>query len=164
MSTNRTDRVKHSLQALFLAFPSQDRSGTERQLIEVYRMAIGEFSPGFVEQGVARFVRGLVDRDGMVIRPTPAELARECRRLRDEAGRYERFSALRLPKPKVEEPEPTAEERQRGVEHWRRVRDEMVAEAAWSQGKGAWTPPTREQLEASRNRIFAHMAAKAAAE
>ena len=154
------DPTLQALSALFLAFPSQERTDNEKQLAQVYLMAVEGLPAGFVAMACKRFIQGQVQRPSLTFRPPAAELAVEARRLSDNALDHERLSNLRLPKP--EEPDiadPTPEERQRCAEMWARAKAEIeaAANAGWG-SKRDWTPPSREELEASRDRIAAYMA------
>ena len=161
--TTDSERAKiKAIGALFIpgAFPRQEQEGTERQLMQVYLMAVEDIPAGFVAMAAKRFIAGQVIGVNLTFRPTPPEMATEARRLRDKALDHERLSNLRLPKPESNDPpDPTPEERQRCAEMWARAQAEI--EAAANTGWGAkrdWTPPSREELEASRDRIAAYMA------
>lgn len=100
-----------ALSALFLAFPSQERTENERELGKVYLMAVEDISDGFVTLACKRFIQGQVEGANLTWRPSPAELAAEARRLRDKAveteQRHKRLSGPggarlvpeRMPKP-----------------------------------------------------------------
>lgn len=85
MNSTSNDPTK-ALQALFLAFPSQERTGNERELARVYLLALEGISADFVAMACKRFIAGQVERPNLTWRPSPAELAVEARRLRDKAG------------------------------------------------------------------------------
>lgn len=163
MTATDSEKAKiKAIGALFVpgAFPRQEQDGTERQLLRVYLMAVEDIPASFVALAAKRFIQGQVVGVSVTFRPTPAEFAVEARRLRDKALDHERLSNLRLAKPgEPDVAEPTPEERQRCAEMWRRVKDEMVAAAntGWGERR-AWTPPTNDELAASRDRIAAYMA------
>lgn len=163
MTTDREKAKIKAIGALFIpgAFPRQEQEGTERQLLQIYLMAVEDIPSDFVAMACKRFIQGQVMRQNYTFRPMPPELAIEARRLRDEAIRYERAKMVRLPAPvEPEAPEPTAEERKRGAEMLRQIAAQIraTAEATKMHGKRPWTSPSREELEASRDRIAAHTA------
>jgi hypothetical protein len=124
---NPTNKTKLSaLAALFVAFPRQEREGTEKQLLEVYLMAVEDIDHGFFALACKRFIQGQVMRPNLTFRPTPPELAVEARRLRDKALDHDRLSNLRLAAPESSDPpDPTPEERQRCAEMWARTKAEI---------------------------------------
>lgn len=112
---------------MFLAFPSQERSGNERELVKVYLMAVEDVQPGFVAMACKRFIQGQVERASLTWRPTPAELAVEARRLHAKAFEQQRQAAALLPPSSLTDPpDPTPEERQRCAEMWARVRPQIM--------------------------------------
>lgn len=130
-----TDIHKARIQAigaLFIpgAFPRQEQEGTEKQLLDVYLIAVEDIHPGFVAMACKRFIQGRVEGVSVAFRPTPAQFAIEARRLRDKSLDSERLSNLRLAGPAIppgSPPGPTPEERERGAEMLRRVSAEIRA-------------------------------------
>ena len=132
-----TDTQKAKIKAigaLFIpgAFPRQEQEGTEKQLLDVFLIAVEDIPSAFVAMACKRFIQGQVQRQNYTFRPTPPELAVEARRLRDKALDNERLESLRLPKPAdyEDEREPSPEERQRGAEMLRQVAAQIRAAAA----------------------------------
>ncbi len=165
--TTDTQRAKvKAIGAIFIpgAFPRQEQEGTEKQLLDVYLIAVEDIPADFVAMAVKRFIQGQVMRPNLQWRPTPPELAVEARRLRDRALGDAHRALLRLPKPPSNDPPgPTAEERERSAERWRRAKAEIETIATHWGAKRAWTAPGREELAESRDRIAAYMAGKAGA-
>lgn len=102
MRTNKTnDPMMEALQAMFLAFPSQERDGHEREMGKLYILAVEGINRGFVAMACKRFIQGQVPRQNFTWRPTPAELATEARRLQDAARETERVA--KMPGPRARE-------------------------------------------------------------
>ena len=162
MTTDREKAKIKAIGALFIpgAFPRQEQEGTERQLLQIYLMAVEDIPSDFVAMACKRFIQGQVMRQNYTFRPMPPELAIEARRLRDKALDNNRLASLRLPKPELHEPpDPTPEERQRCAEMWAKAKAEIgaAADTGWGE-KRAWKSPSREELAASRDRIAAYTA------
>jgi hypothetical protein len=83
-----------ALSALFLAFPSQERTDNERELVKVYLMAVEDISADFTAMACRRFIGGQVPEHNNTFRPTAAELASEARRLVEAAQESERIRKL----------------------------------------------------------------------
>lgn len=103
-----SDPTKEALQALFLAFPAQERTDNERELVKVYLIAIDGIPSGFVAMACRRYIGGQVPNAGMTFRPTPAEVASEARRLHDAAKETQRIAQLPGPRerPRLTGPKP----------------------------------------------------------
>lgn len=100
------ETTKQALKALFVAFPAQEKTGTERELVATYLIALEGIESDFIAQACKRFIQGHVERS-IVFRPTPPELARECRRLQQIAKRSSQLSAMpRRPRLALPEPPP----------------------------------------------------------
>jgi hypothetical protein len=130
MTTDREKAKIKAIGALFIpgAFPRQEQEGTERQLLQVYLMAVEDIPADFVAMACKRFIQGQVQRHNYTFRPMPPELAIEARRLRDKALDNNRLASLRLAKPEAHEtPDPTPEERQRCAEMWAKAKAEIEA-------------------------------------
>lgn len=80
--------------ALFLAFPAQERSGNERELVRVYLMAVEDIDADSVASACKRFIKGLVVGANHTFRPTPAELATEARKQQAHATERKRIAQL----------------------------------------------------------------------
>lgn len=161
--------MTQALQALFLAFPAQERDGSEREMAMIYRLAVDGIPAGFVAMACKRFIQGQVIGASVTFRPAPPELASETRRLRDKALDNQRLSTLRLPKPaEAEVPDPTPEERQRCADLWAKAKAQ-IQHAAQSMtmprngrdGSGASrlaTAQTQEKLATAQTQEIAPLA------
>lgn len=129
------EEARKWLKALLVALPGQG-AGTEREIVATYLIAIEGIARRFVPLACRRFIQGLVQRPNLQFRPTPPELAQECRRLMEKTARSDRIAALpkRTKLPPPEPPRMSAEEeaamRQRIVEGFRELRAELKAKAA----------------------------------
>lgn len=93
-----------SLMALFTAFPKPESGEGNRQLAEVYMLAVDDIPAEAVSKAAQAFIKGSVDRANHTFRPTPPELAKEARRhIRepsDFAKRVAKYKQPRISPPK----------------------------------------------------------------
>ena len=146
MATTDSEKAKiKAIGALFVpgAFPRQEQEGSERQLLQIYLMAVEDIPSGFVALAAKRFIQGQVVGVSVTFRPTPAEFAVEARKLRDKALDHDRLLNLRLAPPESNDPpDPTPEERERCAEMWAKTKAEIEAAVKASRPpRKGWAPP-----------------------
>jgi hypothetical protein len=97
VTKDRTKQILQALRAVFLAFPAQERTGTETEMVRVYELAVEGVPSDFIAMACRRFIGGQVQEQNNTFRPTPAELASEARRLMNAAQESERIRNLPWP-------------------------------------------------------------------